>query len=211
MVILIELSATSADSALCIFVWPASCTKIRICRSHYSSCMTEAAVKNLIKLIPNIFILLTAAILASACSETLIGTDESQPPGQVFSASSNLDYNPQSSTSKVISATDERPLPAGMVAFDGIVFVASTDLIPDRWKLAGWKIGSQSQATDNDQVPSDCTLYPHLGVEDQWIGSCYGYTFVPEDGASHIAVMHTPPDGTTILVQVAPQPDSEGP
>ncbi|MES0360107.1 MAG: hypothetical protein ABUK20_04265 [Anaerolineales bacterium] len=168
-------------------------------------------MKNLIKLIPNIFILLTAAILASACSETLIGTDESQPPGQVFSASSNLDYNPQSSTSKVISATDERPLPAGMVAFDGIVFVASTDLIPDRWKLAGWKIGSQSQATDNDQVPSDCTLYPHLGVEDQWIGSCYGYTFVPEDGASHIAVMHTPPDGTTILVQVAPQPDSEGP
>jgi hypothetical protein len=149
--------------------------------------------------------------LASACSETLIGSDESQPPGQVFSASSNLDYNPQSSTSKVISATDERPLPAGMVAFDGIVFVASTDLIPDRWKLAGWKIGSQSQATDNDQVPSDCTLYPHLGVEDQWIGSCYGYTFVPEDGASHIAVMHTPPDGTTILVQVAPQPDSEGP
>ena len=168
-------------------------------------------MKILIKLILNIVILIAAAILTSACSETFFGTDESQPSDQVFSANSNLVYNPQSSTSKEISAKDDRPLPAGMVAFDGIVFVASTEPIPDRWQLAGWRIGSKSQAADNDQVPPDCTLYPHLGVEDQWIGSCSGYIFVPEDGASHIAVMHTPPDGTTILVQVAPQPDSEGP
>jgi hypothetical protein len=173
--------------------------------------MTEAAVKILIKLIPKIIILFAAAILASACSETFFGIDESQPADQVFSANSNLIYNPQSSASKVISVKDDRSLPAGMVAFNGKVFVASIEPILDRWQLAGWKIGSQSQATDNDQVPSDCTLYPHLGVEDQWIGSCYGYTFVPEDGARHIAVMHTPPDGATILVQVAPQPDSERP
>ena len=168
-------------------------------------------MKILIKLITNIIILFAAAMLASACSETFFGTDESQLSGQVFSDNSNLVYNPQSSASKVISVKNDRSLPAGMVAFDGLVFVASTEPIPDRWQLAGWKIGSQSQATDNDQVPSDCTLYPHLGVENQWIGSCYGYTFVPKDGASHIAVMHTPPDGATILVQVAPQPDSEGP
>jgi hypothetical protein len=173
--------------------------------------MTEAAVKILIKLIPIIIILLAPAILASSCSETFFGTDESQSSEQGFSANSNLIYNPQSSTTKLIPVKDDRPLPAGMVAFDGIVFVASSEPILDRWQLAGWRIGSQSQATDNDQVPRDCTLYPHLGVEDQWIGSCYGYTYVPEDGASHIAVMHTPPDGTTILVQVAPQPDSEGP
>ena len=168
-------------------------------------------MKFLIKLISTIVILFSTAVLASACSDTFFGTDESQPSDQVFSANSNLVYDPQSSTSKTISAKDDRPLPVGMVAFDGIIFVASTEPILDRWQLAGWRIGSQSQATDNDQVPRDCTLYPHLGVEDQWIGSCYGYTFVPEDGASHIAVMHTPPDGTTILVQVAPQPDSEGP
>ena len=167
-------------------------------------------MKILIKLIPNI-ILFAVVILTSACSETFFVTDESQPSGQVFSASSNLIYNAQSSTSKAISDKDDRLLPAGMVAFDGTVFVASIEPNLDRWQLAGWKIGSQSQATDKDQVPSDCTLYPHLGVEDQWIGSCFGYTYVPEDGARHIAVMHTPPDGTPILVQVAPQPDSEGP
>jgi len=173
--------------------------------------MTEAAVKIQIKFIPNIVTLFVAAMLVSACSDSFFVTDKSQPVNQAISANSNLINNPQSSASKVISVKDDQPLPAGMVAFDGIVFVASTEPIPDRWQLAGWRIGSQSQATDNDQVPPDCTLYPHLGVEDQWIGSCYGYTFVPKDGASHIVVMHTPPDGTTTLVQVAPQPDSEGP
>ncbi len=164
-----------------------------------------------IKFIPNIVILFVAAMLVSACSESFFVTGVSQPANQVLSANSDLIENPQSSASKVISVKNDRSLPAGMVAFDGLVFVASTEPIPDRWQLAGWRIGSQSQATDDDQVPPDCTLYPHLGVEDQWIGSCFGYILVPKDGASHIAVMHTPPDGTTILVQVAPQPDSEGP
>ena len=164
-----------------------------------------------IKFIPNIVILFVAAMLVSACSESFFVTGVSQPANQVLSANSDLIENPQSSASKVISVKDDRSLPAGMVAFDGLVFVASTEPIPDRWQLAGWRIGSQSQATDDDQVPPDCTLYPHLGVEGQWIGSCFGYILVPKDGANHIAVMHTPPDGTTILVQVAPQPDSEGP
>lgn len=164
-----------------------------------------------IKFIPNIVILFVTAMLVSACSESFFFTGESHLVNQVLSANSDLIENPQSSAAKVISVKNDRSLPAGMVAFDGIIFVASTEPIPDRWHLAGWRIGSQSQATDDDQVPPDCTLYPHLGVEDQWIGICFGYILVPKDGASHIAVMHTPPDGTTILVQVAPQPDSEGP
>jgi hypothetical protein len=129
----------------------------------------------------------------------------------VISGGSHIIGKDESPGSKVISIREDQPLPAGMVTFDGIVFVASTEPVTDRWQLAGWKIGSKSQATDNDQVPPDCTLYPHLGVENQWIGSCRGFTFVPQDGASHIAVMHTNSQGNTILVQVAPQPDSEGP
>lgn len=99
----------------------------------------------------------------------------------------------------------------GMVVFDGSVFVASTEPFKDLWQLAGWKIGNHNQATDDDQVPTDCTLYPHQGVEDQWIGSCQGHTFVPRNGASHIAVIHTNSDGETTLVQVAPQPEMTGP
>jgi hypothetical protein len=173
--------------------------------------MTEVAVKFQIKLLLNILILIFALPLVSACSASFLATEKNQPVNQTVSSGSAQVGNPQSPASKVISVKDDRSLPAGMVAFDGIVFVASTKPVPDRWQLAGWRIGSQSQATVDDQVPPDCTLYPHLGVEDQWIGSCFGYILVPKDGASHIAVMHTPPDGTTILVQVAPQPDSEGP
>jgi hypothetical protein len=173
--------------------------------------MTEAAVKFQIKLLLNILILLFALPLVSACSASFLATEENQPVNQNVSSGSVQGGNPQSPAPKVISVRDDQPLPEGMVAFDGIVFVASTEPIPARWHSAGWRIGNQSQATDDDQVPSDCTLYPHLGVEDQWIGRCHGYTFVPKNGASHIAVIHTNPDGVTILVQVAPQPDSEGP
>jgi hypothetical protein len=98
-------------------------------------------------------------------------------------------------------------IPQGMLTFEGSVFVASTNPSPGRWQLAGWQIASRSMAISDNQVLSDCTLYPHIGVEDQWIGSCAGNTLIPEDGASHIAVMHTPPNGNTVLVQVAPTPD----
>lgn len=102
---------------------------------------------------------------------------------------------------------DNTIIPQGMLTFEGSVFVASTRPSPVRWQLAGWEIASYSISVTDNQVPADCTLYPHEGVEDQWIGSCAGNTLIPRDGARHIAVMHTPPDGNTILVQVAPTPD----
>ena len=98
--------------------------------------------------------------------------------------------------------------PDGMVAFDGEVFVASTEVVTSRWQSAGWRIGDQALDTESQDVPPDCTLYPHAGVDNQWIGSCRGYVLVPQDGASHIDVILTHPDGSTTLIQVAPPSDS---
>jgi hypothetical protein len=92
----------------------------------------------------------------------------------------------------------------GMVAFDGSVFVASAQLVNERWKAAGWLISREPVDTDTQQISADCTLYPHQGVEDQWVGLCNGYVLVPKDGASHISVMHTAQDGTTTMIQIAP-------
>jgi hypothetical protein len=108
----------------------------------------------------------------------------------------------------VRSSTNQKSILAqGMLSFNGSVFVASTKPTPGLWQSAGWQIARNSMTIADDQVPVDCTLYPHEGVEDQWIGSCKGNTLIPKDGASHIQVMHTPPDGKTILVQVAPTPE----
>ena len=98
-----------------------------------------------------------------------------------------------------------------LVSFDGYVFVAITK--PDNilWLSAGWQIAAQPFAGEQESVPADCTLYPHEGVDDQWIGSCTGSTYIPRAGAEHIAVMHTEPDGTTRMVQVAPPPTALGP
>lgn len=104
--------------------------------------------------------------------------------------------------------SQKRHIPQGMVSFEGSVFVASTKPSPELWELAGWHIAKNSMKVAEAQVPGDCTLYPHEGVEDQWIGICIGNTLIPQDGASHIQVMHTPPDGNTIAVQVAPTPDN---
>lgn len=93
------------------------------------------------------------------------------------------------------------------VLFEGIVFVASTTPFSKQWEAAGWKIAKNTETIDDNQVPQDCTLYPHRGVEGQWIGSCPGPTYIPTDGANHIAVMHTALDGSTSLVQVAPAED----
>ncbi len=109
---------------------------------------------------------------------------------------------------KSISELNNKSLnPQGMLSFEGSVFVASTKPTTALWQQAGWQIAKNSTIVADNQVPVDCTLYPHDGVEDQWIGSCTGSTLIPSDGASHIAVMHTPPGGDTILVQVAPTPD----
>ena len=98
-----------------------------------------------------------------------------------------------------------------LVAFDGRVFVATTKPDQQRWLSAGWQISSEEVAGDESSVPADCTLYPHQGVDDQWIGSCSGSTLIPREGASHIAVMHTQPDGTHRMVQVAPPPVASEP
>ena len=173
--------------------------------------MTEAAVNFQIKFLLNILILIIALLSVSACSANSLETDGNRTIIPSSASGISRLENSQSQSAKVISILDDQSLPDGMVAFDGIVFVASTEPIPDRWQSAGWSIGSQSQATDDDQVPPDCTLYPHLGVENQWIGSCQGHTYIPKNGASHIVVIHTDLDGDTTLVQVAPQPDSKGP
>lgn len=91
-----------------------------------------------------------------------------------------------------------------IVVFEGSIFVASTDLVSNRWLVAGWKISTQPIDTDTQLIPLNCTLYPHFGVENQWVGSCSGRVQVPQDGARNIAVMHTKVDGSTDLVQVAP-------
>ena len=118
----------------------------------------------------------------------------------IFSACSTFQDVHNSSNQKSIIAH-------GMLSFEGRVFVASTKPAPGLWQSAGWQIARNSMTIADDQIPVDCTLYPHKGVEDQWIGSCTGNTLIPKDGASHIQVMHTPPDGKTILVQVAPTPE----
>ena len=98
--------------------------------------------------------------------------------------------------------------PQNMVAFEGTVFIASIQIVAERWKMAGWRVGNQPLNTENQEPPADCTLYPHLGVENQWVGSCSGYILVPRDGARHIDVMLTAEDGSTTLVQVAPPPSN---
>jgi hypothetical protein len=95
-----------------------------------------------------------------------------------------------------------------MVAFDGSLFVASTQLVPEQWRMAGWRIAGQPIDTEEQEVPPDCTLYPHLDVAEQWVGSCSGHVLIPQAGASHIAVILTHADGSTTAVQIAPPPSS---
>jgi len=143
------------------------------------------------KTLTTILILIAVSLVASACSDS----------GQLISGV--RDQNK--------SAFADQSTPEGMLAFEGRVFVASTKPVNARWHLAGWQVADQPVVGEEDSVPTDCTLYPHQGVDDQWIGSCSGNTFIPRDGANHIAVMHTQPDGTTKLVQVAPPPVASEP
>jgi hypothetical protein len=133
---------------------------------------------------------------------------EEDQSNKLFSSSdSDLIQISADSESEAIPVKSRKSPPEGMLVFEGTVFVATTQPIADRWEFAGWLIASRQQGIEGDQVPTDCTLYPHQGVDDQWIGSCSGYILIPKDGASHIAVMHTRSDGNTVMVQVAPQPD----
>jgi hypothetical protein len=93
-----------------------------------------------------------------------------------------------------------------MLAFEGNVFVATTELVTGLWQSAGWSIGQEPVDTDPDDLPADCTLYPHEGVENQWVGRCLGYILIPQAGARDIAVIVTDETGGTTMVQVAPPP-----
>ena len=114
-------------------------------------------------------------------------------------------------TTDGIIQTASGSLSSEMAAFDGPVFVATTKPDHQRWLSAGWQISAQQVAGGRDSIPADCTLYPHQGVDDQWIGSCSGKTLIPRKGARHIAVMLTLPDGRTTMVQVAPPPQVNNP
>jgi hypothetical protein len=107
-----------------------------------------------------------------------------------------------------IARTSSQPDDQGMIAFQGNIFVAASGLIDQSWQNAGWQIGKQPLDTDAGEAPADCILYPHLGVENQWVGRCKGSILVPAAGAAHIAVMITGSDGETTMVQVAPTPAS---
>lgn len=131
--------------------------------------------------------------------------------GMVGSACTEIVVEQSQSSNQLISGRNDQILNEDMLSFEGSVFVASTNPLPNLWHLAGWQIANKSTPVSDDQVPLDCTLYPHQGVENQWIGSCFGDTWIPKNGASHIAVMHTPPDGDPIFVQVAPIPDGDEP
>jgi hypothetical protein len=110
-----------------------------------------------------------------------------------------------------IPASNDSTTPDGMVAFEGTVFVALTEPVASRWLSAGWRIAEQPVDTDAQQAPLDCSLYPHSGVQDQWVGGCRGYVLIPHDGAQHIAVMVTNPDGSSTMVQIAPPPGGVNP
>lgn len=173
--------------------------------------MTEVVVQIQIKISPIIEIILLTMLMGTACSPNMLSSEREQTDNQATSVRILPEKSSPQSVSDTIPVKADRSPPADMVAFEGSVFVASTKPIVNHWHRAGWQIARQSLTVEVDQVPVDCTLYRHLGVEDQWIGSCSGYTLIPRDGASHIAVMHTQPDGTSSLVQVAPPPDSNGP
>ena len=146
--------------------------------------------------------------LLSACSAGSPGIKNQEPVIQVSADPNKVGVSAHQTKS---GAKFEQASMGEMVAFEGSVFVASTKPIEAYWTQAGWTISNESNRKDIGQVPDDCTLYKHLGVEDQWIGSCSGYTLVPKFGATNIAVVLEKSDGSSILVQVAPPPDSETP
>jgi hypothetical protein len=151
-----------------------------------------------------ILLSLTSIILLSACSQF----DSDSEIALAFTDQSYAKSDPSSEALVVGQTADENASnndsSSDMVAFNGVVFVATIDLDKYLWQIAGWRISEQYLDTENKDIPQDCTLYPHHGVSDQWVGSCSGYILVPRHGAKHIAVMVTDEKGSTNMVQVAP-------
>jgi hypothetical protein len=156
-------------------------------------------------------ILVLLAWLVAACSGSdLLSAAPERNPGS-SPAGDKESMNSVSIPSSSLVELSVQSSPEGMYAFKGRVFVASTHPANKRWQQAGWQVATKAIVTDGDTIPEDCTLYPHQGVDNQWIGSCVGNILIPQDGADHIAVMHTREDGTTSLIQVAPPPVMNGP
>ena len=151
---------------------------------------------------------LASIILLSACgqlepdSETAFAyTEQGSTSSNISDIDSDTEQSANLNSDENVTTNEDS---SDMVAFDGVVFVATTDLDEYLWQIAGWRISEQVLDTENSDIPQDCTLYPHHGVSDQWVGSCSGYTLVPRNGAKHIAVMVTDDNGSTNMVQVAP-------
>lgn len=148
-----------------------------------------------------ILILIVTSLVLVGCSTPMAAQLLFREGNKIGGASSTSQYL-QGSKSLSGSSTGS----GGMIPFNGSVFVAVSEINHEVWNKAGWKISDQSIDTDTQEVPENCTLYGHKGVDGQWVGRCRGKVLIPKDGAKHIAVMHTSLDGSTILIQVAPPP-----
>lgn len=137
----------------------------------------------------------SGANLTSSAAAAAEDQEEMQPAGEVQ----------QTSAAQIPSNNNQT------VSFQGNVFVAASMLAPELWQAAGWRVSDQPVDTDSTDLPADCTLYPHLGVVNQWVGRCNGNVLVPKNGAEHIAVMVTRENGESTMYQVAPDPGNNQP
>lgn len=159
-----------------------------------------------------ILLLVLAIILgiASACSPVQASSASLLPDAGISDSAilnRSTSEDDVGSSSRSQSSSDTSKMSREMAEFEGQVFVATTDLVEELWESSGWAISNQPLDTDTQDLPEDCTLHPHSGVKDQWVGSCSGYVLIPRSGAKHIAVMLTSLDGSTTMVQIAPPPD----
>jgi hypothetical protein len=162
---------------------------------------------------PLIVLLLAAAALfaLAACSPVEPShpssvSNDARPAEPIERPAGDVDHDAR--PVEVLTSSGSAPANPreGMVAFEGNVFVATTELDTGLWQSAGWSIGQDPVSTDPADLQADCTLYPHAGVENQWVGRCRGYILIPQAGARDIAVMVTDESGGTMVVQVAPPP-----
>lgn len=148
-------------------------------------------------------------LLLAACSSPSESSMDSNP--NLLSANGSA---AAAEASKALYPSPDNNLDSGqdeMVAFRGTVFVATSQMVNGLWQTAGWQISEQPIDTDANEVPSDCTLYPHAGVVGQWVGRCRGKVSVPRKGAEHIAVMVTDENGNVSMIQIAPPSEEGGP
>lgn len=162
----------------------------------------------------NLLVLALAAlfVLAACAPQTPSKASSPERPGESYPVepAEIAEPLPDSSSAPADVLASAAGLPSsprdGMVAFEGSVFVATTELVTALWQAAGWSIAEEPVSVDPADLPVDCTLHPHAGVANQWFGRCRGYILIPQSGARDIAVMVTDEAGATTMVQVAPPP-----